>query len=87
MMQERERGGQQLDDQGEPVGEVVAGAAVESNAAIAASRVGSREQVGGFHCDGHHEMSDLGGVGEPVHRGGESIEPMWPHTSDRCWLG
>jgi hypothetical protein len=30
-------------------------------------------------CDGHHEMSDLGAAGEPVHSGGESIKPVWPH--------
>ena len=24
-------------------------------------------------CDGHHEMSDLGADGEPVHSGGESV--------------
>ena len=30
-------------------------------------------------CDGHHEMSDLGARGEPVHSGGESVAPVWPH--------
>src|SRR5262245_1068998 len=30
-------------------------------------------------CDGHHEMSDLGAAGEPVHSGGASVESVWPH--------
>jgi hypothetical protein len=30
-------------------------------------------------CDGHHEMSDFGADGEPVHSGGESVAPAWPH--------
>jgi hypothetical protein len=30
-------------------------------------------------CDGHHEMSDLGAAGEPVHSGSESVAPVWPH--------
>ena len=44
-----------------------------ANAAIAASRVGSDG------CDDHHEMSDLGAAGEPVHGDGESATPVWPH--------
>jgi hypothetical protein len=28
-------------------------------------------------CDGHHEMSDLGAAGEPVHRSGDSVAPVW----------
>ena len=31
-------------------------------------------------------MSDLGAAGEPVHSGGKSVEPGWPHTSDGRWL-
>jgi hypothetical protein len=40
-----------------------------------------------FHpaCDGHHEMSDLGAAGEPVHNSGESVEPVWPHISNGRW--
>ena len=30
-------------------------------------------------CDGHHEMSDLGAAGEPVHRSGDSVASVWPH--------
>ena len=30
-------------------------------------------------CDGHHEMSDFGADGEPVHSNGESVAPAWPH--------
>ena len=33
------------------------------------------------HCDGHHEMSDLGADGEPVHSGAESGEPVWLHRA------
>jgi hypothetical protein len=29
-------------------------------------------------------MSDSGGVSEPVHSGGESVEPVWPRISD--WM-
>ena len=30
-------------------------------------------------CDGHHEMSDLGAAGEPVHSDAASVQPVWPH--------
>ena len=33
-------------------------------------------------CDGHHEMSDFGADGEPVHRGGESVAPVCPRTGN-----
>jgi hypothetical protein len=33
-------------------------------------------------CDGHHKMSDSGAVGEPVHRGGESVASVWPPSGD-----
>ena len=36
----------------------------------------------GLACDGHHEMSDLGVAGEPLHSGVKSVEPVCPHTSD-----
>ena len=32
----------------------------------------------GQDCDGHHEMSDFGADGEPVHSGGESVAPVCP---------
>jgi hypothetical protein len=54
------------------------------NAAIAASRVGLSERAGAFHCDGHHKMSDLGAAGEPVHKGAERVEPVYPRPGD--WM-
>jgi hypothetical protein len=37
-------------------------------------------------CDGHHENVDWGAASEPVHSGGKSVTPVWPHTSDGRWL-
>src|SRR5262245_14401317 len=31
-------------------------------------------------CDDHHEMLDLGAAGELVHRSGDSVAPVWPHS-------
>jgi hypothetical protein len=31
------------------------------------------------HCDGHHEMSDLGADGKRAHSGAESVAPVWHH--------
>ncbi len=44
---------------------------------------GPGEQLHALRCDGHHEMSDLGADGEPVHGDAASVEPVWPHQ--RGW--
>jgi bacteriocin-like protein len=44
------------------------------------------EQVRALRCDGHHEMSNLGAVGEPLHSATRCPAPGWPHTSDDAGL-
>ena len=58
---------------------------LRANAAIGASRVGSKQWA--LHCDGHHKMSDLGVAGEPVHRATRCLAATDGHTSDGRWLG
>ena len=36
-------------------------------------------KVGALHCDGYHEVSDLGAVSEPHHGSLDGIEPVCPH--------